>query len=185
MEKAVGLELVKELESGVALLVYDIPYPPKGCDAKKFRPWFSWYDWAASKLRALGYPIQYSVILIAESKMAHVRKLVDLIDDKRQALNRVFGLNIPRASVNVIRFKAKTRDDTEALLGLIRQGLKATLQAFVEDIEAQIRSGKDKTSMQRRVRDFMKKLKNQDFLNLLLKDPELRSLMLQLEILTA
>ena len=118
MEKALGLELVKELESGVALLVYDIPYPPKGCEAKKFRPWFSWYDWATSKLRALGYPIQYSVILIAESKMTHVRKLVVLIDDKRQALNKVFGLNIPRASVNVIRFKAKPQKQDEPALGM-------------------------------------------------------------------
>ena len=181
-------ELVRELEQGVALLVYDVPWPPRPKDKserKQLSPWFSWYDWATSMLRTLGYPLQYSVVLIDEARVGEVEEAVRRIEDKRRSLNRAFGLDIPPPRVSVIRFSLKGREDAEALLAIVREGLKATLQAFIEDIERQLREGKDRTKVQERVKAFVGKLQRQDFLNLLLRDPELRNLVLQLEILTA
>lgn len=85
----------------------------------------------------------------------------------------------------MIRFRVKSREDDEALLAIIKEALKSTLKAFVEDIKKQQRKGKDRTRLQERVKAFVKKLQRQDFLNILLRDHELRNLMLQLEVLTA
>jgi len=85
----------------------------------------------------------------------------------------------------VIRFRVKSREDDEALLAIIKEALKSTLKAFVEDIKKQQRKGKDRTRLQERVKAFVKELQRQDFLNILLRDHELRNLMLQLEVLTA
>jgi len=185
MSKSVERGVVKELEDGVCLLVYDVSYPPKGCDVKKFRPWFSWYDWATSKLRKMGYPLQYSVVIIPEDKIPDVEKAVAEIEEKRRKVAEALNVHIPRANVSVIRFQLKTKEDAEALLAIIREGLKAVIRAFVEDIERQLREGRDRTKLQKRVREFVRKIKSQDFLNLCIKDAELRNLMLQIEILTA
>ena len=85
----------------------------------------------------------------------------------------------------MIRFRVKSREEDEALLANIREALKSTLKAFVEDVKKQLREGKDRTKLQERVKAFVKRLQRQDFLNILLRDHELRNLMLQLEVLTA
>ena len=85
----------------------------------------------------------------------------------------------------MIRFRVKSREDDEALLAIIKEALKSTLKAFVEDIKKRQRKGKDRTRLQERVKAFVKELQRQDFLNILLRDHELRNLMLQLEVLTA
>jgi len=179
-----GNDLVRELESGIAMLVYDVPYPPSKGEVKKLRPWYSWYDWSTSLLRSLGYPIQYSVVLIEETRIEAVKEAVKKIEEKRQKLNES-GFSIPPPRVSVIRFSTKTREDAETLLTVIKEGLKTTLEAFVDDIKRQLEEGRDRTKLQKRVRAFIKKIRRQDFLELLLRDPEIRNLVLQLEILTA
>jgi len=185
MSKTVGREIVRELESNLVLLVYDIPYPPKGGDRKRLAPWFSWYDWATSTLRYLGYPLQYSVVVVDEHKIGEVEEAVKRIEEKRISLNKHFGLEIPKPRISVIRFSLKTRSDAEALFSIIREGLKGAIKAFIEEVEEQLREGRDRTKLQERVRNFVKRLEKQDFLKLLLRDLELRNMFLQLEILTA
>ncbi|RLE80742.1 MAG: hypothetical protein DRJ52_05670 [Thermoprotei archaeon] len=177
-------ELVKELGEKTALLIYDIPYPPKA-SRKELAPWFSWYDWATSKLRALGYPIQYSVVLIDEKNIPLVKQIVVQIDEKRQSLNKAFGFNIPEPHISVVRFRVEDKESAEALFLLVKAILMESLKTFIEHVEEQLREGRDKTKLQKRVREFLSRLRKQDFLNLLLRDPELRRLALQLEILTA
>ena len=184
MSKTVEARLIKELESNLALLVYDIPYPPKVA-RKDFTPWFSWYDWSTRMLRCMGYPLQYSVVIIDEGSIEKVKDAIRRIEDKRKSINRNFKLDIPEPNIRVVRFNLKTKADAEVLLEIIRKGLKQTLEAFIDDVEKQLRDGKDRTRLQERIKKFLKKLRSQDFLDLMIKDPELRSLILQLEILTA
>jgi len=186
MSKTVEAGLIKELESNLALLVYDIPYPPKAVKAKKnFTPWFSWYDWSTRTLRYMGYPLQYSVVVIDEGSIEKVKEAIQRIEDKRESINKNFKLEIPEPDIRIVRFNLKTRADAEVLLEIIRKGLKQTLEAFIDDVESQLREGKDRTRIQERIKKFLKKIQRQDFLDLLIKDNELRNLILQLEILTA
>jgi len=178
-------ELIKELEEGTVILIYDIPYPPSSKQRKELAAWYSWYDWSTSLLRSIGYPLQKSVILVSESKIKEIEEAKKRIERKRLSLIKSFGLDIPEPKIAVICFALKSKKDAEALLGIVKEWLKATLEAFVEYIEEQLREGKDRTALQRKVREFVKRIRKQDYLNLLLRDPELRRLATQLEILTA
>jgi len=191
-------KLVKELEKGIAILVYDLPYPKyeNREEQKKYRPWLSWYDWSTYRLRLLGYPLQYSVVLIDESRIPQVEEVRKKINEKRENLNKAFGYDIPEPQINVICFNFASRQDAETMLAIIREGLKSTLEAFIEDIEKKLEEleGQSlddkerelkKSRLFNRVKEFVKKLKSQDFLDLLIRDSELRNLLLQLEILTA
>jgi len=178
-------ELIKELREKTALLVYDIPYPPSRADRKRYSAWYSWYDWAAEKLRACGYPFQYSTVIVEESRISEIEKLVQQIEEKRKNLNKAFDFNIPPARISVIRFSIKDEASAKALLEVIRIGLKEVLEALLEDVKKQLEEGRDKTRLQKRIKNFIKRISKQDYLNLLVRDKELRSLILQLEILTA
>ncbi|HDN01421.1 MAG TPA: hypothetical protein ENF42_00435 [Candidatus Bathyarchaeota archaeon] len=171
-------DVLRELEDGLCLLVYDIPYPPD-----KSKAWLSWYDWSTRRLKSMGYSIQYSVVVIPESRISAVLEIVNRINDKRMRLNKGFGLNIPEPRINIIRFNLKTRKDVESMASIIINGLKNTIEVFVKDIEEQIRNGKDKTRLQQRVKKFIENIKRKDFLNLLIIDPDLRKLIIELEIL--
>ena len=178
-------EIVRELEKNSALLIYDLPYPPSNKPRKNITPWYSWYDWASSNLRSCGYPIQYSVVLIDVSKIPEVQKLIERIDEKRLSINKTFQLNIPPANIYVIKFQVEDKESARALLDLIKLVLRESMETFIEDLQEQLRNGKDKTRLQKRVREYITRLRRQDYLNLLLRDPELRKLVLQLEILVA
>ena len=184
MSKTLEKDIEKVLESGVALLVYDIPYPPSSIKRSEISGWYTWYDWATNKLRMLGYPLQYSVVIVSESDLGKVRDAIRVIEEKRRYL-RNNGIDIPKPNIKIIRFSPKTKEDGRILYHLLREWMYHTLKTFIESIEEQIKQGKEQTSIERKVRKFMKKIRSQDFLNIILRDKEIRSLMLQLEILTS
>ncbi|RLE91592.1 MAG: hypothetical protein DRN04_12440 [Thermoprotei archaeon] len=178
-------DLIRELEDGVALLIYDIPYPPADKNRKELAPWYSWYDWSTGKLRSCGYPLQYSVVLVEEKRIPEIEKLVEQIESKRKNINKTFKLKIPKANINIIRFRVKDKTSAEALFNIIKSILIESMKTLIEDIEEQLKEGKDKTKLQKRTKEFIARLRKQDFLNLLIKDPDVRKLLLQLEILVA
>jgi len=168
LSKTVEKEFVKELRDGLALLIYDIPYPPRNGDRKALSPWFSWYGWSTYRLRSLGYPVQYSVVLIDESRIEAVLETIERIEQKRANLMKSFNLYIPEPRVNIVRFSLKTREDAEALLSVIVEGLKSTLSAFVNDVEKSLREGRDRTRLQQRVKGFVKRIVGEPMLLLYL-----------------
>lgn len=184
MSKTIEKDIEKVLEKGVALLVYDIPYPPSSIKRSEISGWYTWYDWATNKLRMLGYPLQYSVVIISESDVGKVRDAISVIEEKRHYL-RNNGIGIPEPNIKIIRFSPKTKEDSVILYQLLREWIFATLKTFIESIEEQIKEGKEQTTIEKRVKKFIKKIRKQDFLNIMLRDNEIRTLMLQLEILTS
>ena len=67
-----------------------------------------------------------------------------------------------------MRFSLKTREDAEALLSVIVEGLKSTLSAFVNDVEKSLREGRDRTRLQQRVKGFVKRIVGEPMLLLYL-----------------
>ncbi|MCD6563830.1 MAG: hypothetical protein J7K23_07970 [Thermoproteales archaeon] len=166
------------------MLVYDIPYPPRSIKRNAVSRWYTWYDRSTNKLRTLGYPLQYSVVVVSESDIGKVRDAIRVIEEKRRHL-RNNGIDIPDPNIKIIRFSPKTKEDSVILYQLLREWIFATLKTFIESIEEQIKEGKEQTTIEKRVKKFIKKIRKQDFLNIMLRDNEIRTLMLQLEILTS
>ena len=166
--------IIREVEEGLCLLVYDLPYDPRN------RRLVTWYKWACSVLRHLGYPIQYSVVLLPISKVDEVEKAVDRVIRKLEWN----GLKdyIPQVDVKVIRFSPKEREDLEALIDLFKSCLKESMEYAKREAMRKLKE-EDYSKVREYLQKILRNLKRQDALKLIERDEELKSLYASLSTL--
>ena len=170
-------EVIKELQEGFVLLVYDLPYYDKDRFLK------SWYDWATGRLRSLGYPVQYSVVLLPENRVKEALETVEAIKRKLEWNgNRHL---VQYVNIRIIRFSTKSVEDAKALLDLFKESLKETLKYAKEEALKRLREGGDYEKTRKYLQKIVRKLQRQDALRLLQRDPELRQLYASLRVLQA
>ena len=167
-------DIIEEIQQGFVLLVYDLPYD------RKLK---SWYDWASSKLRALGYPIQFSVILMPEDRVKEALIVVDKVKKKLEWNG--FKKYIPYVDVRIIRFSARSREDAKMLLDLFREILRDTMKYAKEEALRKLKEGEDYSKVKAYLQKIMKRIKRQDALKLIERDEELKKLYASLTVLAA
>ena len=190
-------DLIKEIEDGVALLIYDLPSPRQGFNGVNdrktsgvYRAWKSWYEKVSDRLSSLGYKIQYSVVMVPynEKTIKEVEALKQYAD---YSLKKLWDIDrdgvIPRrqADIKLIVFKPSSRQDAEALLSVFKATLKESLEHLRDLIKAWLKEKKPKEYMESKTREYLKKVRGQDKLNLLERDQELKQLLAEIDVLSS
>ena len=165
-------DLIKEIEDGVALLIYDLPSPGQGLNASDknyerirsvLKAWKSWYEKVSDRLSALGYKIQYSVVVVPynEKTIKEVEALKQYAD---YSLKKLWDIDrdgiIPRrqADIKLIVFKPSSRQDAEALLTVFKATLKESLEHLRDLIKAWLKEQRPKEYMESKTREYLKKI---------------------------
>jgi len=166
--------IIEEIQKGFVLLVYDLPYD------KKLK---SWYDWATSKLRSLGYPIQFSVVLMPEYRIKEAIVVVDKIKKKLEWNG--FRKYIDEVDVKIIRFSTKSPEDAKMMLDIFRELLRDTLKYAKEEAMRKLKEGEDYTKVKAYIQKVVSRIRKQDALKLIERDSELKQLYASLNVLMA
>jgi len=188
--------LIKEIEDGIALLIYDLPSPRQGFNgasnerSEVYRAWKKWYEKVAERLSNLGYKIQYSVVIVPynEGTLKEVEAVRQYAD---WSLKKLWSIDkegiIPRrsADIKLIVFKPSSKQDAEELIGVFKAALKESLEHLRDLIKAWLREKKPKEYMESKTREFLKRIASQDKLNLLERDEELKKLLAEIDVLSS
>jgi len=168
-------DIIKEIEEGFALLVYDLPYDPRNSKL------VSWYKWACSVLRFLGYPIQYSVVLLPVSKIGDAKRVIDKIVKKLE-WNGLKSYT-QYVDVKIIRFTPKGKEDVTMLIELFKECLRDTMEYAKREAVKKLREGEDYRRVREYLRKILSRLRKQDALKLIQYDEELKRLYASLSTL--
>ncbi len=189
------------VDEGIVIVHYDLPVPRRRLInnndisndnelRRLMARWRTWYDWATGLLRKMGYPIGYSVVL------TDARRLKEVYDASERVKKRYLKLKgldkwsiLPdenRIKIGIVRFRPATDEDFKALEVMFRDYLRESLETIKDYIIKKLKvERKDPKDVNRRVREMLKRLKEQDRFKLLERDEELRKLLALIDILTA
>ncbi|RLE87418.1 MAG: hypothetical protein DRN04_18180, partial [Thermoprotei archaeon] len=143
----------------------------------------SWYDWATAKLRSLGYPIQFSVVLMPEYRIKEAIVVVDKIKKKLEWNG--FRKYIDEVDVKIIRFSTKSPEDAKMMLDIFRELLRDTLKYAKEEAMRKLKEGEDYTKVKAYIQKVVSRIRKQDALKLIERDSELKQLYASLNVLMA
>jgi len=186
------------VDEGVVIVHYDLPVPRRrlasddndNYELKRLMArWRTWYDWATELLRKMGYPIGYSVVLTDAQRL---KEVYDAGEKVRERYLKLKGLDkwnaLPdedRIKIGIVRFKPATTEDFKALEVMFRGYLKESLETVKDYIVKKLKvEKKDPRDVNRRVREMLRRLREQDRFRLLERDEELKELLGLIDILT-
>jgi len=186
------------VDEGVVIVHYDLPVPRRRLvsdnndngEAKLLLArWRTWYDWATELLRKMGYPIGYSVVLTDAQRL---KEVYDASEKVRERYLKLKGLDkwdvLPdedRIKIGIVRFKPATTEDFKILEVMFRDYLKESLETVKDYIVKKLKvEKKDPRDVNRRVREMLRRLREQDRFRLLERDEELKELLGLIDILT-
>ncbi|RLF23134.1 MAG: hypothetical protein DRN15_07300 [Thermoprotei archaeon] len=189
------------VDENIIIIHYDLPVPrskvrqlanndPNDRELRRLLArWRTWYDWATETLRNLGYPIGYSVIIADVERLKTVHEVSERVREKYQKLKDMdkWGLlpSEDKVRIGVVRFKPASNEDLKTLEAMFKNYLRDSLETIKDYIIRKLKvEKKDPKDINRRVREMIKRLKEQDRFRLLERDPELKKLLGLIDILT-
>ena len=185
---------VREIDESLIVVHYDLPVPRKKNDSngtlkRLYSKWRTWYDSSCEKLRSLGYPIGYSVIIVDFKTLPEVLKVSELIREKYRRLKLYDndGVLPPESKIRIgiVRVKPYAKEDYKILEQMFRDYLKESLETIKDYIIKKLKEEKkDPKEVNLKVREMLKRLRKQDKFGLLEKDAELKKLLDLIDVLT-
>jgi len=189
-----GAPELREIGEDIIVVHYDLPVPRKisennGSVKRLISKWRSWYDSSTKALREIGYPIGYSVIVTSNENLKLVYEVASKVRDYYSKLKERDQWNllpsIERVKIGILRFKPASKEDMQALISMFKEYLKESLLTIKEYIVKKLRDeNQDPEEVNARVREMLRKLREQDKYKLLESDKELNKLLLLIEVLT-
>lgn len=190
-------ESVYRLEDGLGLIVYDLPTPPikppKGAReddevVKIWKAWKRWYDEIATKLSKLGYKLQYSVTVvpIKEETLKEFESIRQYAIESLEKLWNADNLKLiprKRPDIKLVQFKPSSPKDSELFVQLFKQYLFDSLRHLRDLLLAWVKE-KPAEYIERKTREYLTRLREQDKLGLLDKDDELKKLLVEIDVLS-
>ena len=185
---------VREIDESLIVIHYDLPVPRRknesnGTLRRLYSKWRTWYDYSCEKLRSLGYPIGYSVIIANSEALPEVLKVSELIKEKYRRLKFYDndGILPPESKIRIgiVKFKPASKEDYKILEEMFREYLKESLETIKDYIIKKLKEErKDPKEVNLKVREMLKRLKRQDRFGLLERDAELKKLLDLIDVLT-
>jgi hypothetical protein len=190
-------ESVYKLEDGLGLVIYDLPTPPikppkeekEGEEVVKiWKAWKRWYDEISTKLSKLGYKLQYSVTVVPvkEETLKEFESIRQYAIETLEKLWESDHLNLiprKRPDIKLVQFKPSSPKDSELFVQLFKQYLFDSLKHLRDMLLAWVKE-KPAEYVERKTREYLTKLREQDKLGLLDKDEELRKLLAEIDVLS-
>ncbi len=129
-----------------------------------YSKWRTWYDSSCEKLRSLGYPIGYSVIIADSKILPEVLKVGELIREKYRRLKLYDndGILPPESKIRigVVKFKPASKEDYKILEEMFRDYLKESLETIKDYIIKKLKEEKkDPKEVNLKVREMLKRLR--------------------------
>jgi hypothetical protein len=188
-------ESIYKLEDGLGLIVYDLPAPSEKVGkngntevAKILKAWKSWYDEISNKLNRLGYKLQYSVTVVpikeeTLKEFESIRQYAIESLEKLWEIDRLKLIPRKRPDIKLVQFKPSSPKDSELFVQLFKQYLFDSLKHLRDLLLAWVKE-KPAEYVERKTREYLAKLREQDKLGLLDKDEELKKLLAEIDVLS-
>ena len=164
-------------DSGVALLVYDLPYFPR------IKKCLNFYKKWQERLARLGYRINYSVVLLEDGnsirraeeyrrqlllEWSGIKPLLGLTPDQEEEMEK--------RMMRIVRVVPKTEEDVKLLKAMAREAVRASLISMRNRLSEARQGGAEAFErVKAKVRRQLRALERADFWKLL-DDPELKGI---------